>query len=75
MPEEYYIVTFPSTHLALRAERVAHKAGIPVVMIPVPRQLSADCNMGMRIRRKRGDSLKALLASEGVACDFVPWGK
>ena len=75
MPKECYIVTFPSTHLALRAERAAQEAGIPVRMIPVPRQISADCNMGMEIPLDQGGSLTALLTSEGIECDFVTWRK
>ena len=75
MPKDYYIVIFPSTHLALRAERVAQEAGIPVIMIPVPRHISTDCNMGMRVSSERRDSLRALLSSEGIECTFMLWRK
>ncbi|MFC1461212.1 DUF3343 domain-containing protein, partial [Verrucomicrobiota bacterium] len=59
--EDRVIVIFPSTHLALSAERAARAAGIPVKMIPVPRHISPDCNMGMEVALNRQNSLKTLL--------------
>jgi hypothetical protein len=73
MPEEQCIVTFPSTYMALRAERVAKKAGIPVRMVPVPRRLSPDCNMGMAVSAEHRDSVKSHLESEGVESKIVLW--
>jgi hypothetical protein len=37
------IVTFPSSHAALAAERALLGAGLPVELIPVPRQIRSDC--------------------------------
>ena len=73
MPDERCIVTFPSTHFALRAERVAKKAGIAVRMIPVPRRLSSDCNIGMEAPVEEEKQLGELLADNGVECDFRRW--
>ena len=75
IPPERCIVTFPSTHFAIRAERAAHKSGIPVRMIPVPRRISADCNMGMEASIDQRDSLQAVLTAEGIKCNLVTWGK
>ena len=71
MPDERCIVTFPSTHFALRAERAAEEAAIPVTMIPVPRDISPDCHMGMEVSVEQADRLRALLAAKGVDCSFV----
>ncbi len=73
MPKESCIVTFPSTHLALRGERVAHEAGIQVRMVPVPRQISSDCNMGMEASTDCMERLRSLLTSKGIECDLVRW--
>ncbi len=72
---EYCIVTFSNTHMALRAETVAKRAGLPIKMIPVPRELSADCNMGMRSSVGGEAALKALLVEKGIECVFVRWQK
>lgn len=67
----YYIVTFPNTHLALKAERIAKEAGIRAKMIPVPRYISSDCNMGMRVAPEHKEALEASLKAAGVECAFV----
>jgi len=71
MAEARLIVIFPSTHLALSAERAARAVGIPVKMIPVPRHISPDCNMGMEVAFNEENPLKTLLAAEQIECRFV----
>ncbi len=65
------IVVFPSTHFALRAEKLARAEGLPVRMVPVPRGISADCNMGMQVAREYVARLEPLLADKGVVCEIV----
>ena len=67
------IVTFAVTHAALRAERAAMEAGFAVRMIPVPRGISSDCNMGMEAPVDEMERLRSLFASEGIECDLVRW--
>ena len=66
-------MTFPNTHAAIRAEGLAVGAGIPVRMIPVPRELSSDCNVGMKAAVEDMAQLQTLLQAEGIECDFVKW--
>ncbi len=66
MTDASSILTFPSTHCALRAERVAKAAAILVKMVPVPRHLSPDCNMGMKVSAAEVQSVEGLLASEHI---------
>jgi hypothetical protein len=73
--EECVIVIFPSTHQALKAERVAGSNGLDVKMIPVPRDISSDCNVGMKISTEDEETAKALFGSSNVRCEFVPWPK
>lgn len=44
----YYLITFDSTHLAIRTERVL-KVKFKVVMIPTPRDLSASCGLSLML--------------------------
>ena len=37
------LVTFPSVHAALAAERALRGQGLAVELIPLPRQIRADC--------------------------------
>ena len=45
---EYGVVLFHSVSHALRAERVAMRAGLKIKLIPVPRQLSSNCGTALR---------------------------
>jgi uncharacterized SAM-binding protein YcdF (DUF218 family) len=37
------IITFPSVYHAFRAKKILAEYGIPVELIPIPRELSASC--------------------------------
>lgn len=60
------VFTFPSSHHALRAEKICQEAGLPVLLIPVPREISSDCGVALitpfELQEKSGD----LLGQAGV---------
>lgn len=60
---QYAVILVYSTSYALRAEKVLEKAGIFCKMIPVPRHLSSDC--GVCVRVERADREAAIRALEG----------
>jgi hypothetical protein len=67
----YAVILVHSTSHAVRAEKVLHQAGIQCKLIPVPRHLSSDCGVCVRIERADQEAaLKALEAAhveiEGV---------
>jgi len=47
--KQYAVILVYSTSYALRAEKVLAKAGISCKLIPVPRHLSSDCGVCVRI--------------------------
>jgi hypothetical protein len=49
--KRYAVILVYSTSYALRAEKVLGQAGIPCKLIPVPRHLSSDCGVCVRIER------------------------
>jgi hypothetical protein len=57
---QYAVFLVYSTSYALRAEKVLQKAGVACKLIPVPRHLSSDC--GVCIRIERADQETALQA-------------
>ena len=73
MDAEVCIVTFATTHAALGAEHAATEAGFAVRMIPVPREISSDCNMGMEASIDNMERLRSLFACEGIECNLVRW--
>lgn len=64
--DEYGVILTFSTGHAIRAENVLSRAGIETKMIPVPRHLSSDCGVALRIRNRDRDSALRTLEERGV---------
>lgn len=45
---KYGLLTFHSTHHALKAEKKLKEAGLEIMMIPIPRQITANCGTGIK---------------------------
>jgi hypothetical protein len=61
---KYAVVLVFSTSYAIRAEKILHQAGIASKLIPVPRHLSSNCGVCLRIERT--EKLAARQALEAV---------
>lgn len=64
----YGVVLFYSTNWAIKAEKVLRKAGLEIKLIPVPRHLSSDC--GVCVRIERTDQEAALRALEAARVEM-----
>ena len=62
----YAVLILSSTSHALRAERVLAGAGIACKLIPVPRHLSSDCGVCLRIALGDGEPARRALATAGA---------
>lgn len=60
------VAIFHSIHRVMKAEKVLKQAGLSILLIPVPRQLTSDC--GLAIRFAEGDrcGVEATLADAGL---------
>jgi len=57
----YCVILVSSTSYAIRGEQILNKAGIKCKLIPVPRHLSSDCGVCLRLAREdREAALKSL---------------
>lgn len=61
---KHAVVLVYSTSYAIRAEKTLHQAGIASKLIPVPRHLSSNCGVCLRI--ERADKEAARQALEAV---------
>lgn len=66
--KQYAVVLVYSTSYALRAEKVLAKEEIPCKLIPVPRHLSSDC--GVCVRIEQADQEAALQALEAARVEI-----
>lgn len=52
MGAEQAVILFHTSSHALRAEKVLKQEDIPCKLVPVPRHLSSDCGVCLRIPRR-----------------------
>lgn len=65
------VVLVYSTGYAIRAERVLHLSGIETKLIPVPRHLSSNCGVCVRIAREDRQGAQAALQQANVEFDGI----
>jgi len=63
---QYAVILVYSTSHALRAEKILLEAGIPCKLIPVPRHLSSDCGVCVRIKEADRETALEALETAGV---------
>ena len=66
--KQHAVILFHSTSHALRAEKVLWGAGVGCKLIPVPRRLSSDC--GVCVRVERADEETALQALKAARVEI-----
>jgi hypothetical protein len=58
-----YVAIFHSIHRVLRAEQLLKRDQVAFLLIPVPRQLTADCGLALRIAPAQLAAVYAVLAA------------
>ncbi|WP_418792127.1 DUF3343 domain-containing protein [Phosphitispora sp. TUW77] len=65
--EERYYITFPALTAVLKAEKCLESSGIKFWLVPIPREITADCGMCIMCYPEATELVKALLAAEDIA--------
>ena len=60
------ILIFRGTHQVLSAERQLKRAGVAMRLIPVPRSLTSDCGLAIRISSSGKDRARDVLSQAGL---------
>lgn len=61
-PDPVLILIFRGTHQVLSAEKRLKGGGVPLRLIPVPRRLTSDCGLAIRISTDRRDRAREILS-------------
>jgi hypothetical protein len=69
--DQYAVVLVYSTSHALRAEKVLAGAEIPCKLIPVPRHISSNCGICVRVRQDDHKSARQALEDAGVEIEGI----
>ena len=64
--ENDFVAIFHSIHRVLKAEKILKSAQVDFLLIPVPRQLTADCGLALRFPGEVKDELLVVLAKENL---------
>jgi hypothetical protein len=67
----YTVFLVHSTSHALRAEKVLADAEIPCKLIPVPRELSSNCGVCVRVRTVDRKSTRQALDEAGLEIEGI----
>jgi hypothetical protein len=62
MNDSWAVVLVYSTSYAIRIEGILKRGGIPGRLVPVPRQLSSDCGVCVRIAQAHKEAVREALS-------------
>lgn len=65
------VITFFASHHAMRAERLLQQAGMPVRLVPGPRELSPSCGVALRFPFLRAAVATEILRTGRVEVEAV----
>jgi hypothetical protein len=60
------ILVFRGTHQVLSAEKRLKRGKVPIRLVPVPRTLTSDCGLAIRIGRKDMARAREVLTASGL---------
>lgn len=60
------VAIFHSIHRVMKAEKVLKQHKAKILLIPVPRQLTSDCGLAIRMPAEALEMVWELLAAEGL---------
>lgn len=63
---QYCLLTFSSTHHALKAEEILKEEGIDLEVVPIPREISAECGLGMQFPLEQREKAENVLVDNKV---------
>ena len=64
--ENDFIAVFHSVHRVMKAEKILKGAGVSILLIPAPRQISSDCGLALRYAPEDADRVGDLLLAGGL---------
>jgi hypothetical protein len=66
-----YLAVFNSAHRVMKAESILKSRGLPILLIPAPRQLMTDCGLALRIGPDIREEVMRILAEEQLQPAFI----
>ena len=67
--EKFNVISFESTHMAIKSEKLLLDIGLNIRIIPVPREITASCGLALKINIDDFIEVKKLLEKNKI--DFL----
>jgi len=68
---EHVVVLLYSTSHAVRAEKLLTDHEIPCKLVPIPRHLSSDCSVCVRVAYEHEEAVRAILDESGMDVEGI----
>lgn len=65
------LAVFNSAHRVMKAESILKARSLPILLIPAPRALSADCGLALRYSEEASDNVMQVLTEENLLPAFI----
>ena len=69
--EGQLLAIFNSAHRVMKAESILKAAGMPILLIPAPRQLGTDCGLAIRFGGDVQEAVMQVLEQKGLVPEYV----
>lgn len=69
--EGHLLAVFNSAHRVMKAENLLKSLGLPILLIPAPRQLQTDCGLAIRFGEEDRAGIIAALEQEELLPEFI----
>lgn len=69
--EGQLLAVFNSAHRVMKAESRLKALGLPILLIPAPRQLQTDCGLAIRFGEEQRPAVMQALEREKLLPEFV----
>lgn len=66
-----YVAIFNSVHRVMKAEKLLKERRLPILLIPAPRALHADCGLAIRYAEVDRQAVETLLDEAGLAPEEI----
>ena len=67
MEETFYVISFDSTHHAIKAEKLFKEHNLNIRMMPTPREITASCGLSLRFEVGDLEEVEDIINQEELA--------
>ena len=69
--EGEYVAIFNSIHRVMKAEKILKELRLPILLIPAPRALTADCGLAIRYAVGDREAVESALEEAGIVPEVI----